>query len=279
MGVTNLATGQLESRPSELTLATCQAHNTVPISRAIAGYLSDRLGLSVRFQGDIDWKEAYRGISSGEIDIGWICGRPYTRLVDDTQAPIRLLAAPVMSGERYKGQPIYFSDVIVRRESPFQRFSDLRGATWACNEPGSQSGYHITRYHLACIGEAGPYFGKTIFSGAHLNSLAMVLDGVIDASAIDSTVLEWQISHDPMLKQQLRIIDSLGPSPIPPMVISGYLADELVENIRQHLFRLHLTDDGRHILRMGNVAKMVPVEDSDYDLIRTMTEISAHVQL
>ena len=33
-----------------------------------------------------------------------------------------------MAAPRYQGRPVYFSDVIVRRDSPAMVFDDLRGA-------------------------------------------------------------------------------------------------------------------------------------------------------
>ncbi len=265
-------------RPADLFLATCQAHNTVPISRALAGYLTDQLGRPVRYR-DGDWQQAFQDIAAGRIHIGWICGRPYTRLVDETRAPIRLLAAPVMAGARYGGRPIYFSDVIVRSDSRFRQFDDLRGGSWAYNEPGSQSGYHVTRYYLAKRGERGQFFGRVVASGAHLRSLTQVLDGTVDASAIDSTVLEWEMMRDPTLAERLRVIEVFGPSPIPPLVISAELPDGLAADIRSLLLNLHTTTVGQELLASGYLDRFVAVSDSDYDRIRQMDKEAAGVLL
>jgi len=267
------------SPTAALILATCQAHNTVPISRALADYLSERLAIPVAFAGDADWQVCFRGIAGGDIALGWICGRPYTRLVDDRRAPIRLLVAPVMAGERYGGRPVYFSDVVVRADSPFRRFDDLRGASWAYNEPGSQSGYTITQYRLAMMGEGGDFFGRVVGSGAHVRSLAMVLSGEVDASAIDSTVLEWELAGDPDLGRRLRIIDTFGPSPIPPLVASTRLDPALFASIRDLLLSLHETAEGRAILEIGRLARFAAVTDGDYDAIREMAEICTGVVL
>ena len=256
-----------------LTLATCQADNTVPISRALAGYLSARLGQPVRFLDGYDWRVAYADIAAGRIDVGWICGRPYVDLLA-AGAPIALLAAPVMAGARYGGQPIYFSDVVVRRDSRFQSFADLRGASWAYNEPGSQSGYHVTRAHLARLGETGRYFGRIIGSGGHLRSLSMVLAGQIDASAIDSTVLEWTLANDPTLAQRIRVIETLGPSPIPPLVVAGERGLTLHAPLREALMALPATAEGQAILALGGLERFVTVEDSDYEAIRLMAAAS-----
>ncbi len=260
-----------------LTLVTCQAHNTVPITRVLSAYLSERLGRPMRFLENEPWQTAYAGVAAGRYDVAWICGRPYVQLFD-SGAPIELLAAPVMAGERYGDRPIYFSDVVVRRDSPFERFEDLSGASWAYNEPGSQSGYHITCYSLACRGETERFFGRVVGSGAHVRSLAMVLDGEIDASAIDSTVLEWEITHDPTLAERLRVIASLGPSPIPPLVVSRR-GRTLLADLREALLDLERTAEGRTVLATGRLARFAAVTDEDYAPIRDMAKIAAGIEL
>lgn len=151
--------------------------------------------------------------------------------------PIALLAAPVMAAERYG-----VADLLLRRRcpprQPFYSFADLRGASWAYNEPGSQSGYHVTRYHLARLGETGGYFGRVVGSGGHLRSLGLFLACAADASAIDSTVLEWAMALDKTLAPRLRVIATLGPSPSPPLVVAGQRGLALREELRAALLAL-----------------------------------------
>ena len=260
-------------------ITTCQAENTFEITRRLADYLVEQLRLPVACVEDISWKERYRLIEAGEMDMGWICGRPYLAYADRSHPSIELLAAPVMQGDRYAAHPIYFSDVVVRADSPFQRFADLRGASWAYNEPGSHSGYGITCYHLARMGETNRFFGKTVGSGAHMRSLQMVLDGEIDASAIDSTVLEWALRERPFLTPHLRIIDTIGPSPIPPLVIQKNLPADLKQTIRHLLLHMHEEENGRFILNSGQLARFVQVHDQDYDPIRKMNQVAIQTKI
>ncbi|MFQ5400574.1 MAG: phosphate/phosphite/phosphonate ABC transporter substrate-binding protein [Anaerolineae bacterium] len=260
-----------------LKLTTCQAINTVPVSQAIAGYLSQRLGIPVEFVGDIHWRERYRLLDAGQIDIGWICGLPYVVRFDQLDSNIELLAAPVMQAKRYQDRPIYFSDVVVRHDSPFKTFADLRGASWAYNEPGSQSGYNITRYHLAVLGETSGFFGRVIGTGAHRLSLRLILKGKIDASAIDSTVLEWELHHHPEIGSQIRIIETLGPSPIPPLVVLKSVPQEIRQQLRRLLLQMEKDAEGRAILAIGHLARFVAVQDRDYDPIRHMARQAAQV--
>jgi phosphonate transport system substrate-binding protein len=202
---------------------------------------------------------------------------PYVRLADQRNPLISLLAAPIMAGPRYGDRPIYFSDVVVRRDSSFHSFADLRGASWAFNEPGSQSGYHITRYHLATMGEGWSFFGRVVGTGAHRRSLRMVIDGEIDASAVDSTVLEWVLARQPEVSEAIRVIDTLGPSPIPPWVMSRKMAARHGEALRQALVEMHYTAEGRQILAAGGISRFAAVADTDYDLIRQMAELASNL--
>ena len=181
-----------------------------------------------------------------------------------------LLAAPVMQALRYRMQPIYFSDVIVRRSSPYQQFLDLRGARWAFNDPGSHSGYNVTHFHLAQLGERAGFFGDVVAAGAHMASLQMVLEGTVEAAAIDSTVLDWALTQQPSSREQLRIIETLGPSPIPPWVIQKQVPATLRTQIRTLLLQLHEHEPGRQLLAQGDLLRFTAVQDKDYDPIRQM---------
>ena len=133
----------------------------------------------------------------------------------------------MLEGGRYGDKPIYYSDVIVHRDSPFSSFLDLRGRSWAYNEPHSHSGYGITRYHLVEIGETHGFFGEVIEAGFHEESIRMVAAGEVDASAIDSQVLAVAMRDDPSLARSLRIVDALGPSTIQPVAVSKRVPLEL----------------------------------------------------
>lgn len=192
---------------------------------------------------------------------------------------MELLAAPVLEGERFQGKPVYFSDVIVRRDSPFQTFADLRGRSWAYNEPNSHSGYNVVRYRLAQIGGQRGYFGRAVQSGFHQRSLRMVAAGEIDASAIDCQVLQIELRDHPELAAQIRIIDALGPSPIQPVVANTRLPESLRGELRAVLLSMGHDPAARPMLARGFVAGFASVSERDYDPIREMTRLAQTVTL
>jgi phosphonate transport system substrate-binding protein len=236
----------------------------------VARYIEKRLGIRTEYVTGIPWQERERMFDRGEIQILWLCGYPYVHKVDMGGSDVELLTVPVPRGERYRGRPVYFSDVIVRRERPFQSFLDLRGASWAYNEPRSHSGFNVVRSYLADIAGSNDFFGEIVESGAHTGSLEMVLSGRVDCAAIDSTVLEWLIGGRSALAEQIRVIKNLGPSPIPPWVISRKAAANLRGDVRALLLCVHGDASGRRMLARAGLERFVEAHDRDYDAIRVM---------
>ena len=261
-----------------LTLTSLQAANADPSIAAIADYLARSLGLPVTFADAPRWQDREVLFDRGEAQIAWLCGLVYVEK-REAGAPIDLLAAPVMDGSHYAGRPVYFSDVVVRVESPLRVFTDLRGASWAYNNLGSHSGYNITRYHLAKLGADGSFFGRVVESGAHQRSLAMILAGEIDASAIDSTVLETELLLRPEIAGQIRIIDRFGPSPIPPWVVRREVSPALAAEIRRCFVEMRTDRAGAALLAQSQMLRFAPVADSDYDPIRRMAALAEQVML
>ena len=262
-----------------LKITSLQAENADFTIAAVTRYLAQRLRVSTEFIVEIPWQERESQLDAGQIQVAWLCGLPYVLKADRADPAIELLVAPVMRGARYGDQPVYYSDVVSRRDSRFSTFADLRGASWAYNEPGSHSGYNVVRYHLAMLGETSGYFGRVIESGAHQVSLQMILDGRIDASAIDSTVLEQEIRRDPAIRSKVRILETLGPSPIPPWVVQRNLSPDLRSNVRDLLLGMHQEPEGREVLANGQITRFAHVEDTDYDLIREMARLAESVRL
>jgi phosphonate transport system substrate-binding protein len=189
------------------------AENADSTSRAIARYIGSKVGIRTEFVVDMPWEQREYLFDIGEIQVCWICGLPYVWKVDAGQPAIELCAVPVMLRERYGNAPVYFSDVAVHRDSHFETFDDLRGTSWSYNERRSHSGYNVVRHLLAQIGETGGYFGRVIESGSHQASLRMILDRKIDASAIDSTVLETEFPGTLQSNRRYASSRRLAPAP------------------------------------------------------------------
>jgi phosphonate transport system substrate-binding protein len=262
-----------------LKLASCMAENSEILCREVASFIESELAIPTQYVNGIPWQERERLFDRGEIQILWLCGLPYVDKADLALNDIELLAVPVPRGERYQRQPVYYSDVIVRRDSSFRDFLDLRGASWVYNEPRSHSGFNVLRSHLADIVGGDSFFRAVVQSGAHSASFEMILTGLVDCAAIDSTVLDWLIARCPEAGCRIRTIATLGPSPIPPWVTSKRLPASLRAELRALLLSLHLEARGNAMLARAGFDRFVAAEDRDYDPIRRMARKAAQVSL
>jgi phosphonate transport system substrate-binding protein len=199
-----------------------------------------------------------------------ICGLPYVWLAARQPAPVEPLAAPLLIGDRYGGRPVYYSDVIVRRESPITCLEELRGCSWAYNEPASHSGHTITLYSLIRMGARPGFFGRVVEAGFHQRAIRLVHTGAVDAAAIDSQVLAVELRDHPQLADRLRVIGSFGPSSIQPVVAASRLPGRLKDPVRELLVELGDDPTARPLLAHGFVDRFRPVDDAAYDDIRAM---------
>jgi ABC-type phosphate/phosphonate transport system substrate-binding protein len=247
-----------------LVFANFLAPNMTSVYAGIAARVGRALGTPVQLiEGN-----RFEQLGDGSVDVAFLCGLPYVRLCAERPGMLRPLAAPILDEARYQDRPVYFSDVIVGRDSPFRSFDSLRGHSWAYNEAGSFSGCLLVRHHLLRMGETESFFGRVSFSGRHQESIRMVTDGEVDAAAIDSHVLGVERLRNPELSGQLRVIVSFGPSTIPLVVATASIPATLQRTLSGALCELGGDPDSRTLLASGLIRRFTPIDDRAYDDIR-----------
>ncbi len=242
----------------------------VGVYEKISGYLSERIGRPCEFITGLAYGTINGMLESGTVDCGFICGLPYVLLRDRPAPAVELVVAPVMSAPRYRGQPKYFSDLIVKKDSPHQSLQDLKGRTYVYNEEQSNSGYNMPRHRLLELGLTGGFFGKVRRSGSHEESIRMVATGEADASYVDSLVLDYDRAKHLGHAEAVRVVESLGPAGICPLVASTRLDPGVRDAVREHLAAMHEDAAGREILGAALVERFAVVDDQNYDDIRTL---------
>ncbi|MHC5065815.1 MAG: phosphate/phosphite/phosphonate ABC transporter substrate-binding protein [Planctomycetota bacterium] len=202
-------------------------------------------------------------------DLGFLCAPSYLYLESLADPSIELVPAGlVFADPRYEQLPVYFSDVVVAREHPASSFEDLAGASWGYNDECSLSGYFSALQRLNAIESSRRFFSALVRTGSHLNSLAAVAKGEIDAAAIDSNVLAMQGRAKPEIFGRLRVLESWGPFPIQPIVASRRLGNELRERICSAL--LNLSEDRALMQDLGrfDLIGFKPIDERSFDAER-----------
>lgn len=201
--------------------------------------------------------------SSGEADVGFMCAPPFVRLRELDPPPVELLGAPAFRDVRASGRPVYFSEVVVRREDPARSFDDLGQYSWAYNDACSLSGYYSLLDKLSRSG----LDSRTLdlrHSGSHLASIELLIRGEVDAAAIDSNVLTIQLQLAPELRHMLRVVESWGPFPIQPVVVRSDMDDGVKERLRSSLTSTDFDGDSDSPLSRFGLVRFVNVTDEHY---------------
>lgn len=207
----------------------------------VAAYLREQLGCAVSLSHESRFSGPPRGssdpFSSAAVDAAFMCAPPFFWLLE-RRVPVELLGvAPLFDDPRCARQPVYFADVVTRAGGAANTFLDLRGGTWAYNDPCSLSGYYCLLQHLADTGEEN-FFTRLVCSGSHDTSLEWVAADRVSAAAIDSNVLRLRLAAEPRLSKRLKTLVTWGPFPVQPLVVRSGLDVELKGALRTTLLAL-----------------------------------------
>lgn len=240
-----------------------------PRLRPLYEYTTAAIGAALGADARLVSSESVGNLLDGGLDGAFVCGLPYVDLRDEVGEAVEPLAAPVPIGPRYGGRPVYFSDVVVRADSPARVFEDLRGLRLGYNEPESHSGHNAVAGELARRGLGGGFFGCRHRTGSHVESLRQVSTGEVDTAAVDSHLFDALRGADPSLETTLRVVAAIGPAPIQPLVAGPALAREERDAVRSAVVAIR---SGTAALTESLVERWATVRDEDYDAIRAVRE-------
>lgn len=166
-----------------------------------------------------------------DLGCAMMCGLPAS-LRDP--APT-ILAAVIPSPQRYGGRPVYMSDLAVRADAPYRSLQDTFGGVAGITVPDSQSGYFAFRHRLLEFqNRAQPLYRKCV--GGLLNArgvIAALARGDIDIGPLDGYVHDLLRATEPDFANQVRILESTEPTPIPPIVSTASLPPESISALRE----------------------------------------------
>lgn len=209
-----------------------------------------------------DYPEAVRFLQQGVTQISSLGD------VTFAEANLRYQAVPILKPLNKEGNPFYRSAIIVRRDSPLLRISELKGKTMAFGSLHSTSGNLYPRYLLWDNGI--PLQALKSFSNLqHHDAVAKaVLKGQYDAGAVKDVVAEKYRPHG------LRILAWSKPIPAVPLVVRKDTPPRVVQSITQALLKLDRTNPRhREIMKTWDDEfsnGFVLASQNDYDIVIRM---------
>jgi phosphonate transport system substrate-binding protein len=230
-------------------------------------YLERKMGRKVEFVLRKSYREVMDLLDSGGIEFAWICGYPYVQ----TREPesVKLLVVPI-----YRGEPRYYSYIIVHHESPYKRFRELRGKSFAFSDPDSNSGF---LYPLALMADEGEkpetFFRRTFFTFNHAETIQAVSEQFADGGAVDSYIWEYLAIFRPDITEKTRIIKKSPSFGFPPIVSRLGTNTNTVNLMKITLENMNKDLAGKELLERLKLDGFAHQSDSLFNDIRAMANV------
>jgi ABC-type phosphate/phosphonate transport system substrate-binding protein len=202
----------------------------------------------------------------------FMCGLPFSR----AEPQPALIAAPVPAPPEFRGRPEYWSEMVVRKDSPFERLEDTFGRRLALTAAGSQSGCiaPLTLLRQTLAAEAGPARANPVYDEVigpeitPLAALSAVVEGRAEVAPVDAYAFALLQRYRRDLTAAVRSIARTRPTPIPPLVASAPGLDAL----RKAFVEAHRVDALRPLMTELLLERFVHPEPRTYDALRSNYE-------
>ena len=262
--------------------AAFASESGLPVYREIADYVAEKVGRKTAVVSGASYAETDTLLERNIVQVGFVCGLPYIhRAREGKYLQIAVPVSATRTGQipdatsGYEKTPgKYFSYTIVHKDSKAKSWADLKGKRYAYNNMDSNSGYNMPRYKLVQLGAKRweDWFSKVVVSGSHEESIRMVARGLVDASSVDSLILDYDRTFGNPDAKNVKIIEQLFPggAGAPPVVVGSKVDPVLRQAIQDALLNMHRDERGRKILAKALLARFDPPDDRNYDDIRHM---------
>ncbi len=226
-------------------------------------------GFSIETIKVTDYNSAVEAMRAGRAHIAWYGGKTYIKAAEIANA--EAFAAGVRPGETNANYYTYF---IVKNDSKLNNFKDVEGKVLALNSIGSTSGDLIPQVELNKINlsiKNKDHFKKVYYAGSHDACLLSVLNKQADVCGMSSRNFEARLKDKTFLMHQVRIIHKSSPVPPPPLAYSKNIPLEDRDKIKKAILEAHKYGEiGGY---GGQMSHYIEVKDSDYDILRDVTNL------
>ncbi len=234
--------------------------------RDLLRYIQDKIGEKIEYVDRESYAEINEMLKTGKLEAAFVCSGPYTE--GKKQFGLELLVAP-----QVYGSTVYYSYILVAKDSPLHSFEELQGKRFAFTDPLSNTGKLVPTYMLAKMNKTPErFFKEVIFTYSHDKSIKAVAQGIVDGAAVDSLIWEYLNVTNPEFTSKTRILKKSPAYAIPPVAVPQNLDPALKDKLKRAFLNAHLDAKGQEILKKMNIDKFVVIDDRAYDSVREMVD-------
>jgi phosphonate transport system substrate-binding protein len=198
-----------KAEAKEFNVGVIPAETKVPkeVLEKFRAYLEKETGMKVKMNDYPDYNGVVEALNYGKLNMAYL--GPLTYVIAHHKSGAKAIVAKTT-----KGQPFYYSYIIVHKDAPYNSLDDLikdkANVDFAFGDPNSTSGSLVPGIELK---NRGVYRGKTdsdfksvTFTGAHDITALNVANKKVTAGAIDSAYFDKMIEKGLIKKEDFKII-------------------------------------------------------------------------
>ena len=236
-------------------VATEQIRKFGPLTK----YLERTVGMKVDFVPVNDYPAAVEALVNKQVELVWFGGFTYV------QAQIRSGGKIIPIAQREEDTS-FRSVFITQTNSGIKRLADLKGKQVSFGSPSSTSGHAMPRSFLLDAGiDPEKDFKRVAYSGAHDATIAAVVNGRVDAAALDITVWRKFVSENKVDTTKVDVFYITPPYFNYNWSVHADMPAPLREKITAALLNLNMNNpEGKEILTLNRATKYIPTKPENY---------------
>ena len=219
------------------------AVDTIKSQKKFVEHASEELGVEFKLFTAAEYAGIVNGLAAGQVHVGWLGASSYASTWMDCEC-----VEAIAGAQNLQGGMGYNSVLIVKSDSPYQSFEDLKGKTVARNDPHSTSGFLIPTVSWYQMGTPVDEYFNSPLSGGHQQTIVGVLNGTFDGGFTWTTrndgfgAIRKMLDKGLMERDQIRVIWTSPLIPTPPVVILSSLPPAMKMDLVKLFLRLEEND-------------------------------------
>ncbi len=246
-GSAEAGAGVQEEKPLRICVASILSPESSFMTYGeLARYLGKRLDFPVKVIFKKNYAAANDSLKNSESDVAFLCTGGYLA-ARETSSP-EILAVPVVGGKM-----VYNSVIVARKGGPERGLADLKGKVFAFSDVFFLTGRMYVQGRLADLKQTSGFFGGTVFTGSHDNSIKAVAENLADAACVNSLVYQVLLGRGDQYAEKLKVLETSPSFGNPPVVVREGLPPEIKIKLRAVFLGMNKDEEGRRVLKAISV--------------------------
>lgn len=164
----------------------------------LAAYLSDEVGIPVRYQPSTDYAALVTAFANGDVQFGWFGGLTGLQARLETPGASAVVQRPQ--------DEVFRSVFIAATDVEADEIADLAGTRFTFGSESSTSGHLMPRFFLdeAGVDPESDFDGQPGYSGSHDQTFRLVEAGSFEAGALNESVWDRAVAEGDVDPSQVR---------------------------------------------------------------------------